>query len=165
MRFKEPHNTRVHLLFRSGKLSEVDYRFVATSVHPKVGWRAQGKINVFIISILSSFHCHSITYYLQMLIYDLPILIPRYRLRPTSFSKQLDTTMLHSPEKSCRTAHWQNHVPCEASLKAFNSQHKCKEAMLHMGRMFKNLYKLATGLQTNPAKQNEIVFIFMTLLI
>jgi hypothetical protein len=41
----------------------------------------------------------------------------------------------------------------------------CKDAMLHMGRMFKNLYKLATGLQTNPAKQNEIVFIFMTLLI
>jgi hypothetical protein len=34
-----------------------------------------------------------------------------------------------------------------------------------MGRVFKNLYKLATGLQTNPAKQNEIVFIFMTMLI
>jgi hypothetical protein len=28
-----------------------------------------------------------------------------------------------------------------------------------MGSMFNELYKLVTDLQTNPAKQNEIVFI------
>jgi hypothetical protein len=47
---------------------------------------------------------------------------------------------------------------CETALKAFNSGYELKEAMDHMGSMFKELYKLVKDLQTNPAKQNETVF-------
>jgi hypothetical protein len=48
---------------------------------------------------------------------------------------------------------------CKTPLKAFNSGYELKEAMDHMDSTFKELYKLVTDLQTNPAKQNVVVFI------
>ncbi len=75
-------------------------------------------------------------------------------LRPPSFSKQVDTTLLGPLNKVAEQHIDKKSHTCETALKAFNSGYELKEAMDHMGSMFKELYTLVTDLQ--QIQQNKM---------